>query len=100
MYYNVTYRVSDDIYSSNLVIAESEADIIAHYASKSGVRSSEDILITETNERAVQDAQERGKPIVNVQHVEPAEPETTEPTPAELEKAEHMLLKNCHFIFM
>ncbi len=85
MIYNVTYRVSETIWSSNVAIAENEDDVRAHYSSKADT-----VIISEGSEHDVRNAQERGKPVVTcppapqpAPQPEPAETETASPAEAE-----------------
>lgn len=68
-YFNVTFKYSENVYCTNIAHAENENDVQNHY------NKYEILSITEASEHDVKDAQRRGKPVIECEHVEPEEPE-------------------------
>lgn len=80
-YYNVSFQYSESSYCANIAHAESVEDVEKHYSKYAWFK------VSPASEYDVTDAQRRGKPIVEIEHVE--EPEH-EPQPAEAgEKTEN-----------
>ena len=77
-YYNVSFKYSEDVYCSNIAHAESVEDVERHYSKHSWVK------VTEASEHDVKNALERGKPVIEVEHIETAE---------ETETAEEVIVK-------
>ena len=70
-YFNVTYSCGDSFYSSNIAHAESAEDVRRRYADE---HPGADILISDCPECELDSARRKGKPIVEVDHVEDPEP--------------------------
>jgi len=66
-YYNVSFEHSESVYCSNIAHAESVEDVERHYSKYSWVK------VTEASEHDVKNALERGKPVIEVEHIETAE---------------------------
>lgn len=81
-YFNVTFQYSETVFCANIAHAESAEDVERHYSKKY-----EWVKVSEANEWDVKDALERGKPVIEVEHID--EPETVEePAPETVEKVE------------
>lgn len=81
-YFNVTFQYSETVFCANIAHAESAEDVERHYSKKY-----EWVKVSEANEWDVKDALERGKPVIEVEHID--EPETVEePAPETVEEVE------------
>lgn len=81
-YFNVTFQYSETVFCANIARAESAEDVERHYSKKY-----EWVKVSEANEWDVKDALERGKPVIEVEHID--EPETVEePAPETVEEVE------------
>ena len=70
-YFNVSFEHSDNVYCTNIAIAENEADVAAHYAKYAWYK------IKEAVDYEVESAKCKGMPIINCEHIEPEKPEET-----------------------
>lgn len=67
-YYNVSFEYSESIYCSNIAHAETAEDVERYYSEKYNW-----VKVTEASEHDVKNALERGKPVIEVEHIETAE---------------------------
>ena len=72
-YFNVSFQMEQDgFYHSNIAHAETVEDVKEHYSKYHQI-----VAITEASEGDIQEAQRKGKPIVEVNHIEPKSEEPT-----------------------
>ena len=69
-YFNVSFQYSGSVYCSNLAHAETVEDVQAHYSEYDWVS------VSDATEYDVRNAQERGKPIIECERVEPTQDAT------------------------
>lgn len=74
-YYNVSFQYSENVYCSNIAHAETVEDVEKHYSEYAWVK------VSDASEYDVKDAQRRGKPIIEVPHIEEAAEVEEEPAP-------------------
>lgn len=67
-YYNVSFEYSESVYCSNIAHAETAEDVERYYSEKYNW-----VKVTEASEHDVKNALERGKPVIEVEHIETAE---------------------------
>lgn len=66
-YYNINFE-SESVYCSNIAHAETAEDVERYYSEKYNW-----VKVTEASEHDVKNALERGKPVIEVEHIETAE---------------------------
>ena len=63
-YYNVDFQYSETVYCSNIAHAESAEDVESHYSKYAWVK------VSDAQPHDVENAQRRGKPIIEIDHQE------------------------------
>lgn len=76
-YYNVSFQYSERVYCSNVVHAATVEDVEKHYSKYAWIK------VSDASEYDVQDAQRRGKPIVECPHIVGNEEQAEEPAAEE-----------------
>lgn len=61
-YFNVSFEYSDSVYCANIAHAESAEDVLAHYSAKYAW-----CTVSEATAADVEEAQRRGKPIIEIE---------------------------------